>query len=130
MHIVKSTITRVEQYSIGIADDIGAEALVFMFLSADSLAGIFEATGIQDVRRYRYWDTEQRGVCVQKMMEDLEMAPEQSVIVLSASAHCPTGSDLSQKHWRLLTQLMVVLLHNPTVYTVFSNVTDVIHLTF
>nr|XP_014015584.1 unnamed protein product [Salmo salar] len=73
----------------------------------DSLAGIFEATGIQDVRRYRYWDTEQRGVCVQKMMEDLEMAPEQSVIVLSASAHCPTGSDLSQKHWRLLTQLMV-----------------------
>ncbi|XP_041760184.1 putative aspartate aminotransferase, cytoplasmic 2 isoform X2 [Coregonus clupeaformis] len=73
----------------------------------DSLAGIFEAAGIQDVRRYRYWDTEQRGVCVQKMMEDLEMAPEQSVIVLSASAHCPTGSDLSQKHWRLLTQFMV-----------------------
>ncbi|CDQ56699.1 unnamed protein product [Oncorhynchus mykiss] len=44
---------------------------------------------------------EQRGVGVQKMMVDLEMAPEQSVIVLSASSHCPAGSDLSQKHWRL-----------------------------
>lgn len=74
---------------------------MILFLFADSLAGICEAAGIQDVCWYPYWDMEQRGVGVQKMMVDLEMAPEQSVIVLSASSHCPTGSDLSQKHWRL-----------------------------
>ncbi|KAM4616833.1 putative aspartate aminotransferase, cytoplasmic 2 [Polymixia lowei] len=73
----------------------------------DSLPGIFQAVGIQDIRRYRYWDTEQRGICLEKLLEDLERAPEQSVVVLSASAHCPTGADPSQKDWGRITQLML-----------------------
>ncbi|XP_062307445.1 putative aspartate aminotransferase, cytoplasmic 2 isoform X2 [Osmerus eperlanus] len=73
----------------------------------DSLAGVFEAAGIQAVRRYRYWDPAQRGVSVQQLLEDLGSAPEQSVVVLFASAHCPTGAHLSQEQWRLVTELMV-----------------------
>ncbi|KAG9354782.1 hypothetical protein JZ751_001495 [Albula glossodonta] len=72
----------------------------------DSLAGIFEAAGILDVRQYRYWDAEQRGVCMEHLLQDLEEAPELSVIMLSACGHCPTGADLSQKQWKLVIEVM------------------------
>nr|XP_046243136.1 putative aspartate aminotransferase, cytoplasmic 2 [Scatophagus argus] len=73
----------------------------------DSLAGIFQAAGIQDIRAYYYWDDRQRCVCLHKLLEDLEGAPEQSVVVLSASAHHPTGADLSQNQWAVITQLIM-----------------------
>ena len=79
-----------------------------MILPADSLAGIFQAAGIQDIREYYYWDDKQRGVCLEKLLEDLGKAPEQSVVVLSASAHYPTGADLSQSEWAVITKLIVV----------------------
>ncbi|KAM9360273.1 putative aspartate aminotransferase, cytoplasmic 2 [Symphorus nematophorus] len=72
----------------------------------DSLASIFQAAGITDIRHYYFWDNEQRGVCLEKLLEDLERAPERSVIVLSASAHYPTGADLSQSQWAAITQLI------------------------
>ncbi|KAF3850758.1 hypothetical protein F7725_012530 [Dissostichus mawsoni] len=46
----------------------------------DSLAGIFQAAGIQDIREYYYWDDQQRGVCLDKLLEDLEKAPERSAL--------------------------------------------------
>ncbi|XP_051278872.1 putative aspartate aminotransferase, cytoplasmic 2 [Dicentrarchus labrax] len=73
----------------------------------DSLAGIFQAAGIQDICEYYYWDDKQRGVCLEKLLEDLERAPERSVVVLSASAHYPTGADLSQNQWAVITQLVM-----------------------
>uniref|UniRef100_A0A3Q3Q5A5 aspartate transaminase n=1 Tax=Monopterus albus TaxID=43700 RepID=A0A3Q3Q5A5_MONAL len=73
----------------------------------DSLAGIFQAAGIQDIREYYYWDDKQRDICLDKLLEDLETAPEQSVVVLAASAHCPTGADLSQNQWAVITQLIL-----------------------
>lgn len=79
-----------------------------MILAADSLPGVFQAAGIQDIREYYYWDNKQRGVCFEKLLEDLERAPGQSVVVLSASAHYPTGSDLSQNQWAVLAQLIMV----------------------
>ncbi|XP_064203563.1 aspartate aminotransferase, cytoplasmic-like isoform X10 [Anguilla rostrata] len=81
-----------------------------VYLSApcdERLAGVFEAVGILDVREYRYWDAELRGVSAEHMLEDLEAAPELSVIVLSAPGHCPTGADLSQKDWKLVAEVMV-----------------------
>ncbi|XP_061115484.1 aspartate aminotransferase, cytoplasmic-like isoform X2 [Conger conger] len=73
----------------------------------ENLAGIFEAMGILDVRHYRYWDAEQRGVCVEHVLEDLEQAPELSVVMVSAPGHCPTGADLSHEDWKLLAEVMV-----------------------
>lgn len=43
-----------------------------------------------------------------KLTEDLEQAPEHSVVMLSASAHCPTGADLSQQDWTALVEVMAV----------------------
>lgn len=71
-----------------------------------SLAGIFQAAGIHDVRQYYYWDDKQRGICLEKFVEDLESAPGQSVVVLSASGHYPTGADLSESQWDVITQII------------------------
>ncbi|KAK5932882.1 hypothetical protein CgunFtcFv8_004554 [Champsocephalus gunnari] len=79
----------------------------------DSLAGIFQAAGIQDIREYYYWDDQQRGVCLDKLLEDLEKAPERSVVVLSASAHYPTGADLSHNQWAVITELIMRRRHFP-----------------
>ncbi|CAK6950203.1 putative aspartate aminotransferase%2C cytoplasmic 2 [Scomber scombrus] len=73
----------------------------------NSLAAIFQAAGIQDIREYYYWDDEQRAVCLEKLLGDLERAPERSVVVLSASAHYPTGADLSPNQWAVITQLVM-----------------------
>ncbi|XP_068995076.1 putative aspartate aminotransferase, cytoplasmic 2 [Embiotoca jacksoni] len=72
----------------------------------DSLASIFQAAGIQDIREYYYWDDKQRCICLEKIVEDLERAPEKSVVVLSASAHYPTGADPSPNQWSAITQLI------------------------
>ncbi|KAL6456799.1 hypothetical protein MHYP_G00353430 [Metynnis hypsauchen] len=73
----------------------------------ESLPGIFEAAGIRDVQYYRYWDGEHRGVSMEKMLEDLEKAPEQSVVVLYAAGHYPTGADLSQEEWKGVIDVLV-----------------------
>lgn len=78
------------------------------FVFTESLPSVFEAAGIKDVQHYRYWDGERRGVGVEKMLEDLEEAPEQSVVVLSASGHYPTGADLSQEEWKRVIDVLVV----------------------
>jgi len=80
----------------------------FAAIPAESLPGIFQAAGMPDVGQYRYWDAGRRGVCVDALLEDLERVPERSVVVLSASAHWPTGADLSREHWVLIAQLMMV----------------------
>uniref|UniRef100_A0A8C6SAL8 aspartate transaminase n=1 Tax=Neogobius melanostomus TaxID=47308 RepID=A0A8C6SAL8_9GOBI len=72
----------------------------------DSLASIFQAAGIHDIRQYYYWDDKQRGVCLEKLVEDLERAPQQSVVVLYASGHYPTGADLSENQWEIITQII------------------------
>ncbi|XP_034025834.1 putative aspartate aminotransferase, cytoplasmic 2 [Thalassophryne amazonica] len=73
----------------------------------DSLAGIFQGAGIQDIRQYYYWDEKQRGICLKKLLDNLGKAPEQSVVVLSASGHYPTGADLLHNQWAKVTQLML-----------------------
>lgn len=78
-------------------------------ICSESLPGIFEAAGFGAVKRYRYWNGESRKVCVEEMTQDLENAPGQSVVVLSASGHCPTGADLSQEEWKRVTEVLVVL---------------------
>ncbi|AWP06831.1 putative aspartate aminotransferase cytoplasmic-like [Scophthalmus maximus] len=117
---VESRVLGVQTPSFTAAVRLGAELLRHwtdvsaawcgpVYLSSpcdDSLAGIFQAAGIRDIRQYYYWDEQQRCICLEKLLEDLERAPERSVVVLSASAHYPTGADLTQNQWAVITQLM------------------------
>lgn len=61
--------------------------------------GIFKAAGFQNVKDYRYWDAANRDVDLKGWMEDLDEAPEKSVIILHACAHNPTGMDPTHEQW-------------------------------
>lgn len=52
---------------------------------------MFLNAGFTSYRSYRYWDAAKKALDFDGMMEDLRNAPENSVIILHACAHNPTG---------------------------------------
>merc|ERR1712107_221925 len=54
---------------------------------------VFKDAGFLEVRKYRYWKKDTRGLDFDGLMEDIGNAPAASVIVLHACAHNPTGID-------------------------------------
>ncbi|XP_020791020.2 putative aspartate aminotransferase, cytoplasmic 2 isoform X2 [Boleophthalmus pectinirostris] len=116
---LESRVLKVQTPGFNAAVRLGAELLrewfentswsgpVYLSVPCDgSLAGIFKAAGIHDIRQYYYWDDKLRGVCLDKLVEDLEKAPQRSVVVLSASGHYPTGVDLTENQWDVITQIV------------------------
>ncbi|KAM7330240.1 aspartate aminotransferase, cytoplasmic [Alexandromys fortis] len=67
---------------------------------------VFSAAGFKDIRSYRYWDAEKRGLDLQGFLSDLENAPEFSVFVLHACAHNPTGTDPTPEQWKQIAAVM------------------------
>lgn len=55
---------------------------------------------------YRYFNPQNNGLDLKGMLEDLEKAPEQSVFLLHACAHNPTGVDPKPEEWRQIAQTM------------------------
>ena len=53
---------------------------------------MFEAAGLE-VRPYRYFDKESKGLDFKGMMEDLEGADDEATVLFHACAHNPTGND-------------------------------------
>lgn len=66
----------------------------------------FRYSGFKDIRNYRYWDPASRSVDIRGLLEDIEEAPEDSVIVLHMTAHNPTGCDLTQEQWEKIADVM------------------------
>jgi len=50
-------------------------------------------------KSYAYWDAENRNLNLKAMLADIEAAPEQSIILLHAAAHNPTGVDPTKEQW-------------------------------
>lgn len=67
---------------------------------------VFGQAGFEDVRPYRYWDAEKRGLDLSGFLGDLEGAPEHSIFVLHACAHNPTGTDPTQDQWKQIAEVM------------------------
>lgn len=59
---------------------------------------IFKDCGLE-VKGYRYYLPETRGLDIKGLLDDLATAPKNSVIVLHASAHNPTGVDPNIEQW-------------------------------
>ena len=74
----------------------------------DNHKGIFICAGFEDVRTYRYWNPKTCSVDMEGFLEDLQNAPENSVIVLHACAHNPTGSDPTKEDWCKIADIMMV----------------------
>ncbi|MEY3572365.1 MAG: amino acid aminotransferase [Burkholderiaceae bacterium] len=59
---------------------------------------LFEAAGFA-VSNYAYYDPSTRGVNVSGMLQSLKDLPDQTIVVLHACCHNPTGADLTPDDW-------------------------------
>ncbi|KAK6328514.1 hypothetical protein J4Q44_G00004920 [Coregonus suidteri] len=67
---------------------------------------VFANAGFEDVRPYKYWDAEKRGLDLDGFLGDLESAPKHSIFVLHACAHNPTGTDPTHVEWMQVAEVM------------------------
>lgn len=57
------------------------------------------------VKKYRYYDAATKSIDFKGMVQDLEAAPENSVVILHGCAHNPSGMDLTIEQWRVLSKV-------------------------
>lgn len=67
----------------------------------DNHRAMFEGAGFT-VSTYPYYDAQTGGVKFPEMLAALKALPEQSIVLLHACCHNPTGVDLSAAHWQEL----------------------------
>jgi aspartate aminotransferase, mitochondrial len=65
---------------------------------------IFQTAGLQ-TKPYRYYDEIDRSLDFNGLIEDLEQAPDASIILLHACAHNPTGMDPTRDQWREIARI-------------------------
>jgi len=66
---------------------------------------IFTNAGLE-VRKYRYYDSTTSSLDFENLKTDIEAMPEQSIVLLHACAHNPTGMDPTLDQWAELSQLI------------------------
>lgn len=67
---------------------------------------VFLSAGFTEGRSYRYWDALTRSIDFDGFIADLQAAPENSVIILHACAHNPTGCDPKREQWIKIADVM------------------------
>ena len=67
---------------------------------------IFLKSGFTDVLSYPYWDYENKRFDFDGLINCMKSCPEQTVFILHAQAHNPTGTDPSQDQWKTICQVM------------------------
>ncbi|MBN3292143.1 AATC protein, partial [Polypterus senegalus] len=73
----------------------------------EAVVSTLQETKIKDIHSYPYWDPEKRCLALEEMLHFLESVPEQSIIVLYTSAHCPTGADPTLDQWKQIADVMM-----------------------
>jgi aspartate aminotransferase len=71
---------------------------------------IFEDSGFQ-LLKYRYYRASDCGLDLDGMLEDIDMAPRGSVVLLHVCAHNPTGVDPSQHDWKSISKVVAARDH-------------------
>ncbi|XP_078522822.1 putative aspartate aminotransferase, cytoplasmic 2 [Lissotriton helveticus] len=66
---------------------------------------IFEEAGFTEIRSYRYWDNEKLMPDVKGLMDDLENAPDFSIVFLDCSMYNPTGIGLASNEWEWISEM-------------------------
>lgn len=65
---------------------------------------IFQECGL-NVHRYRYYNRATNGLDLSGMIQDIQNAPNGSIVLLHACAHNPTGCDPSKEEWKVVSDL-------------------------
>ncbi|KAG2350423.1 hypothetical protein BDR05DRAFT_954525 [Suillus weaverae] len=66
---------------------------------------LFKDSGLE-VKYYRYFDKKTVGLDFEGLKEDLQNAPEGSIVLLHACAHNPTGVDPTQSQWKNISDIL------------------------
>ncbi|KAG7099270.1 Aspartate aminotransferase, mitochondrial [Marasmius oreades] len=66
---------------------------------------IFRDSGFE-VRQYRYFDKKTVGLDFEGLKADLKAAPENSIVLLHACAHNPTGVDPTHEQWKDISDIV------------------------
>ncbi|KAI5635824.1 aminotransferase class I and II domain-containing protein [Phthorimaea operculella] len=67
---------------------------------------VFINSGFTKPHTYRYWNPKIRAIDFDGFIEDLKSAEENSVVLLHACAHNPTGIDPTQEQWQKIADVM------------------------
>jgi aspartate aminotransferase (fragment) len=67
---------------------------------------VFKLAGFTSINQYRYWDDKNLKLNFDGLISDLSSAPENSVVILHACAHNPTGIDPSFEQWKAIADLI------------------------
>ncbi|XP_030055493.1 putative aspartate aminotransferase, cytoplasmic 2 isoform X2 [Microcaecilia unicolor] len=81
-------------------------AVYVSFPAWDTHQCIFQDAGFTDIRSYTYWDNRLLGLDMKELLFELKDAPENSIVLLHASPHNPTGMDLTPEEWTQLASVM------------------------
>ena len=66
-----------------------------------------------EFKEYRYYDFQNKTLNLNGMLEDLEKAPERSIVILHVCAHNPTGMDPSNQQWDEIYKVIAKRNHLP-----------------
>lgn len=66
---------------------------------------LFEGAGFE-VLTYPYYDAQSHGVRFEAMLAELQRLPADTIVVLHACCHNPTGVDLSPEQWQQVVKVM------------------------
>nr|CAD7264480.1 unnamed protein product [Timema shepardi] len=69
---------------------------------------LFLSAGFVEHREYKYWDDNRRTLDLEGFLENLREAPENSVVVLHACAHNPTGCDPTHEQWEKIADVIEI----------------------
>lgn len=89
-----------------LARKIGRSVVYFSDPTWENHFKVFAGSGFTTIKEYRYWDPVSRAINFAGLLEDLNNAPENAVIVLHACAHNPTGCDPSEDQWKQIADVM------------------------
>jgi len=75
-------------------------------------AAVFKDSGLK-VEKYRYYDPKTIGLDFEGMIEDIKNLPKNSIVLLHACAHNPTGVDPTQEQWKAISDAVKEGGHYP-----------------
>ncbi len=66
--------------------------------------GIFQSAGME-VKSYAYYDAQNHGLALERMLDSLEQIPEGDLVVIHACCHNPTGVDPVPEQWERIVEV-------------------------
>ncbi|RIA86237.1 aspartate aminotransferase [Glomus cerebriforme] len=73
---------------------------------------VFKDSGLE-VGQYRYYDKSTNGLDFNGLVEDIQNAPKNSIFLLHACAHNPTGVDPTPQQWDQISEIIKERSHFP-----------------